>query len=118
MSGFHYDKIWKEGKYVDWWSVIHFLNGIFFSGIIFILKLHFSIGIIIFLALFVGWEVIEPGEVLSNKITDVIIGMAGFLLYLLFASLTSFIIIGGLAVIINTAAWLPKKNYKRLKKIF
>jgi len=75
-------EVLKKGKYVNLWSVNHFLSGIVFAGWVF--KLEFSpwLVFLIYFILAVGWEVCEvyigEFEIFGNKIMDVVTGVLGF----------------------------------------
>ena len=76
--------IWKHGKYIDTWSVVHFLSGFLLSVLFYKLGYEFLTAAIFSLVALVAWEgfewavkIIEPS---INVIMDLIIGFAGFLL--------------------------------------
>lgn len=75
--------IWKEGKYVDLWSVIHLLSGIVFTGWMLELGIHIGIIFIMYIVLAVLWEVtemkLEIFEHQRNIVVDVLIGIVGYL---------------------------------------
>jgi len=74
--------IWKESKYLDLWSVNHFLSGVVFTGWMLEAGLDIWIVFIIYASLAVGWEIYETikklHEHIGNKIMDVVTGIAGF----------------------------------------
>lgn len=81
--------IWREGKYLDLWSIPHFLSG-FSLG----LAMHFTgfavaPSFIIGFLLLVGYEMFEAiakiEETPQNRTLDVAVGMASFAPALLFA---------------------------------
>ncbi len=78
------NKYWKEGKYIDLWSVNHLLSGVVLAAILYHFHIEFSTALIISLALFVGWEILEKligiNEHFSNICMDVICDTAGFLM--------------------------------------
>jgi hypothetical protein len=75
--------IWREGKWLDLWSVVHFLSGISVGlGLYF---LHFGafastdFALLSFIA-YEMWEtVVHIEEDPTNKFMDVVVGMASFL---------------------------------------
>lgn len=73
---------WKEGEFIDPWSIPHFLFGVIFAGIFYYLGVHFWIAVIISFCLMVSWEFYEKGrgfkEKIPNKILGVILGLTGF----------------------------------------
>lgn len=74
--------IWREGKYLDVWSVVHFLSGITVAFSI----LFFNFGIVpsfvIAFLLLVAYEMFEViakiEETRWNRILDVVVGMISF----------------------------------------
>jgi len=75
---------WREGKYWDFWMVVHFWSGVTIAFVIpFIDASHsFLIGLA-FLGL-LAWEAIEYffdiHEVIENRLLDVLYGLAGLLI--------------------------------------
>lgn len=75
--------IWREGRYLDLWSVVHFLSGVVFIG--WMLLFGFGVGVIfpIYLVLIIVWEIFEHKreihEHMPNKFVDIVIGLLGFL---------------------------------------
>lgn len=74
---------WREGRYVDLWSINHVLSGIVLASLLFGLKAPFGWSLLAAVALFVGWEVVEVltgiKEHMPNMIMDVVCDLAGFL---------------------------------------
>ena len=74
--------LWREGKYLDLWSVVHFLTGFAVGGAFIFLHVNSYIASAIAVGLFTGWEIFEPvikiQEKSSNHITDVIVDYVGF----------------------------------------
>lgn len=75
--------IWKHGKYIDLWSVVHFLSGFLLASICYILGYTLIFSFICSVLLLILWEVfewliniIEPS---LNAITDIVVGSVGFL---------------------------------------
>ncbi len=76
--------IWKHGKYLDLWSVVHFLSGFVLGGFFYWLGAGFLSALIYSTALLILWEVfeffikiIEPS---ANVVVDVLVGLGGFFL--------------------------------------
>jgi hypothetical protein len=72
-----HQKTWgKELRYVDWWSVPHFLSGVLLA--------MFGIGVAWVAALAIAWELIEitaaVDEYPTNRVVDVVLALAGWLL--------------------------------------
>ncbi len=75
--------IWKHGKYIDTWSLVHFLSGALIASGLFGMTYTFWQAFIISSVAIVAWEVyewlteiIEPG---ANVAVDLAVGGAGFL---------------------------------------
>ena len=76
--------IWREGKWLDLWSVVHFLSGLSvalgLSVFDFGLWPTFIIATLLFIA-YEMWEaVVKIEETPQNRFMDVIVGQASFLL--------------------------------------
>jgi hypothetical protein len=73
---------WREGKFVDLWSVVHFLTGFAVGGAFIFLHVNAYIASAIAVGLFTGWEIFEPlikiHEQSTNHISDVIVDYVGF----------------------------------------
>ncbi len=108
-----YISMWKEGKLLDWWTVIHIIDGMFLAGISILLGFSFYLGFLITLAILLIWEIIEPPETAANKIVDVITSILGFFIYISLKSQALFIIVTTLAISLNFWAWILTKNYKK-----
>ena len=74
--------IWKHGKYLDLWSLVHFLSGFLLSGLFFWLGFSFIWALAYSTLLLILWEafefiikIIEPSV---NVTVDILIGLAGF----------------------------------------
>lgn len=72
--------IWREGKYIDLWSIPHFLSGICVALGLTILGFSASSTAVIGLILLILYEVFEwlvdIEETRANRILDVVVGMA------------------------------------------
>lgn len=75
--------IWREGKWLDLWSVVHLLSGISIGLSFYFLHLGIFFSILFALLLMISyelWEIVEQiKETPTNRFMDVIVGMAGFL---------------------------------------
>jgi hypothetical protein len=76
--------IWKHGKYIDTWSLVHFLSGFLLAGLFYAFEYGFVSALMVSVALLLAWEafewvvkIIEPS---MNVIVDMIVGVAGFFL--------------------------------------
>lgn len=76
--------IWREGKYLDLWSINHVVSGMFLGAIFYLLGGNFIMSSIAALATMIIWELFEIvkkiHETLINKVVDVIVGYVGFIL--------------------------------------
>ncbi len=76
--------IWRHGKYLDLWSLVHFLSGFLLCGLFYWLGVSFLWTLIISTALLVLWEVFEfiikIIERSVNVVVDIIVGLLGFFL--------------------------------------
>ncbi|MEK7187175.1 MAG: hypothetical protein AAB690_01290 [Patescibacteria group bacterium] len=77
--------VWKHGKYIDLWSVVHFLSGALLASFFFYLGLDLFWSSTFTLVILLGWEFFESVlgilETTSNVVVDIIIGLVGFLLF-------------------------------------
>ena len=94
--------IWREGKYIDLWSLVHFLSGFVLAGWLFFLgaPLYASVGIAAIT--FAVWEIFEhiyKIEVTSNQIADLVINYVGFSFFFLAKDV---FIHGALSVVVIT----------------
>lgn len=120
--------IWREGTWIDLWSVVHVLSGTLVGfGFYF---LHFTIVVSCVLALcsFVAyeiWESIEKiEELLTNRFTDIVFGMTGYLLitFVLAPRLSRVSVIGAFAflfivdVVMSTFGWRASQKAAVLEK--
>lgn len=75
--------IWKHGKYIDLWTVVHILSGALLAGIFYYLGLDLFWSATYTLVVLLGWEFFEAlvgiGETVGNVVMDIIFGMAGYL---------------------------------------
>ncbi len=71
---------WREGKWVDLWSVVHLISGICLGLGIYLLRFDVIPALIISLLLLVAYEMWEAmvriEETPANRTMDVVIGMA------------------------------------------
>ena len=75
--------IWREGKWLDLWSVVHFLSGMSVGFAIYLLKFGSVPAVVIALLLFTAYEMWEAlvhiQETTANRVLDVVVGMVSFL---------------------------------------
>jgi signal transduction histidine kinase len=74
--------IWREGKYLDLWSVPHFLSGMAVAFGLFFFAFTAKAAFVIAFLLLVAYEMFEViakiEETRWNRILDVVVGMASF----------------------------------------
>jgi hypothetical protein len=82
--------IWREGKYLDLWSAVHFLSGASLGlGFYFLRFLNIGVtgSIVIVFLLLVAYELWEAmvriAETPQNRVLDVVVGMVSFLPFFL-----------------------------------
>lgn len=108
-----YMDIWKHGKYLDTWSVVHVLSGFILAGIFYSTSYTFVQALVAAFIALVAWEVfewvlkiIEPS---MNVLVDLVVGMLGFLCgaYLYYVVSIPFTIsfYAVVAITLSLAAW-------------
>ncbi len=119
--------LWREGKWIDLWSVVHFLSGISLGlGMSFFRFGTAGTVVIVFLLLvaYEMWEaLVKIEETPQNRFMDVVVGMASFLpTYLLIAPhlmLGEIDVAFGLILIWNlmmaSIGWLESRKASRLE---
>ena len=115
--------LWKEGDYVDFWSVVHFLTGLVIGLFLCLLKAPLGVALPIVVILLILWEIFEYyhpeiHETWPNLILDVLIGIVGFFIaFFLFPQLWAlFILLLLVLVILNILGWTATKRRKRAKQ--
>ncbi len=120
--------MWREGKWLDLWSVVHFLTGMSLGLGLYFLKLGSSASVIIAFLLLVAYEMWEAmvkiEETPQNRFMDVVVGMASFLpvFFYLAPALSSYhqVLIFGLVltanVVLATFGWLESRKADELEK--
>src|SRR3989344_1261963 len=83
--------IWREGDYLDLWSVPHFLSGIAVAFSLYFFGFATNAAFIIAFLVLVAYEMFEViaqiEETRWNRILDIVVGMASFAPTFLFASM-------------------------------
>ena len=120
--------VWREGKWVDLWSVVHSLSGVSIGFGMYLLHwgaLATTLLVLVSLIAYEMWEmIVEIEEAPTNRFTDVVFGMLGFLfIFFSFAPLLStsaFILMFGFAltanVVLSIAGWHASQKAAALKK--
>ncbi len=100
--------IWREGKWLDLWSVVHLLSGVtmgfIFTQIPFDRAASVVIGFLLLTA-YEMWEaIVEIEEAPTNRVMDVVVGMVSFVPTYFFAPLldgSTMILTSGLTLTAN-----------------
>lgn len=119
--------MWAEGKWLDLWSVPHFLSGIALAFTIYLFKFDTDAAFIIAFLLLVAYEMFEViakiEETPTNRIMDVVVGMVSFTPTFLLAprlSETEFILVFGavltLDAVLSTIGWSASQKAASLEK--
>ncbi|MEK7107196.1 MAG: hypothetical protein AAB899_03350 [Patescibacteria group bacterium] len=118
---FERSDIWREGKWVDLWSVVHLLSGISVGFSLVVLGLGTEASVIIAFLIFVlyeTWEaMVKIVETPQNRFTDVVVGMASFVPTFFFSQglpTTAFILAFGFILTANIVmavlGWLESRK--------
>ncbi|MGV8162045.1 MAG: hypothetical protein ACP5N2_01785 [Candidatus Nanoarchaeia archaeon] len=114
-------QIWKEGKYLDLWSVNHTLAGCVLGSIFIFINLQIWVSLIISVILMIGWEIFEIyygiKEGLANKILDVVTGLVGFFLTYYLVNVQGVNALSYFLIIALSFAFLETWGYLVYKKI-
>lgn len=126
-QNFERTDMWREGKWLDLWSVVHFLSGTSIGlGFYF---LHFDALAAVLLALvalvaYEMWEMlVKIEETPTNRFMDVVVGMASFLpTYFVFAPplqhvlLVSFSVVCTFNIALGALGWRESKKAATLQE--
>jgi hypothetical protein len=86
--------IWREGEYLDLWSVPHFLSGIALGCTLFFLGFDFRSSVAIAALLLIAYEmfeiIVDIHETPANRTLDVVVGLASCIPTLYYAPLFPF----------------------------
>lgn len=119
--------IWREGKWLDLWSVVHVLSGVSMGLTAALLPFGTAASVVIAFLLLVAYEMWEAmvkiEETPQNRVMDVVVGMASFVptLILLAPHLsgTVFILTFGLILTVNIVmsvfGWLASRKAAALE---
>lgn len=122
-----FNLIYWEGAYIDLWSVDHFLSGLMFAFLPILFPrvspmLGFAINAIILLFWEVGEFYVGVTEPLGNRLLDILIGIAGYILFFVFlryhvktksAVHGIFLFMGLVTVLFSVLAWVAYANYSQ-----
>lgn len=117
--------LWVNGTYLDLWSVVHTLSGVFGGLVALFFSISFMVGFVAFCALAVLWEGFEYSikvhETKRNRVTDVVLGAAGFVGSVdLFATgtngllFTAALLVGCVLLVMNYLGW---RSYRRRQAV-
>ncbi len=74
--------IWREGEWLDLWSVVHLLSGVSTGFALYVVHFGASASLVLAFVLFVAYELWEAmvriKETPANRFMDVVVGMVGF----------------------------------------
>ena len=119
--------MWREGKWLDLWSVVHILSGITAGLGLYLLHLNSSSALVLALTTFILYEIWEAfvriEETFTNRIMDILAGMTGFLpaFFLLppqttYAMLVcAFVVVFTLNVAMSIVGWRASQKAAALK---
>ena len=109
--------IWQENKYIDLWSLNHFLLGASFAGLAWYFKINFIVALCIAVVLFIIWEYIEyytkVGESKTNQMSDIIVATIGFFISYFVQTPLILSVVIMLFMILETWGYLHKFIEKR-----
>lgn len=119
--------IWREGKWVDLWSLVHLLSGASTAFSLALLGFGFEASTVIAFLLFVAYELWEAmvkiAETPQNRSMDVVAGMVSFVPVFYFVQGWSgyyFILVFGLIVTLNivlaTFGWLASRKAEEFER--
>lgn len=124
---FERSDIWREGKWIDLWSVVHLLSGASFGFALAVFDLGAIASIIIALLVFVLYEMWEAMvkiiETPQNRFMDVVVGMVSFVPTFFFSQGLSpavFIFVFGFTLTTNivmaTLGWVESRKADELEQ--
>ena len=83
-SRFTRTDLWREGTWLDLWSVVHFLSGVLLGLGFYFLHFGSIVSAILALLLLISYEmwemIVQIEEASTNRFMDVVVGMVGYLL--------------------------------------
>ena len=120
--------IWREGKWIDLWSVVHFLSGISLGLGTYFFKFGIQSSFVIVFLLLIAYEMWEAmvkiEETPHNRFMDVVVGMTSFTPTFLFLApeftRSHLVLVFGLVltfnVVLATFGWLESRKAQELEK--
>lgn len=124
---FERSDVWREGKWLDLWSVVHLLSGVSFGLALGVLGFGTTASVIIAFLSFVlyeTWEaMVKIAETPQNRFMDVVVGMASFVPVFFFSgglAANVFILAFGFTLTVNiamaTLGWLASRKAEALEQ--
>ena len=125
---FHRTDIWREGVWIDLWSVVHILSGTVVGFCLYLFHFDAVVSAVLALVAFTGyelWEAMEQiEEFLTNRFSDVVCGMAGYLfvMYILAPYVSrvlffvSFAVLFVVDIVMSTYGWRASQKAADLEK--
>lgn len=118
---------WREGEYLDLWSVPHFLSGMVVAFALYFLGFEARSAFVIAFLLLVGYELFEAvaeiEETRWNRILDVVVGMLSFTpTFLLLPQIVTqyaifaFVVVAGLDAVLSYLGWRASQKAAILEK--
>ena len=121
--------IWREGEWLDLWSVVHFLSGMSVGFVLYLFHFDTRATVVIAFILFTAYEMWEAlvkiEETFPNRCMDVVVGMVSFLptYFFLIPHLTTkgFIsVFGGVLMmnlVMSTLGWQASAKAAQLERV-
>ncbi len=121
-GGFVRTDIWREGKWLDLWSVVHLLSGTCLALVIYLLRFEASAALIIATLLLVAYELWEAmvkiEEARTNRVMDVVVGLVSFVpTYFVLAPILSaeqiyavFALVLTVNIVMSTFGWMASRK--------
>ena len=120
--------IWREGQWVDLWSVVHTLSGALVGFMLYVVPFTSFVSTITALVLFTAYEIFEIvadiEETRTNRFMDIVIGMVGFIFTYFYVaphlSLTIMILVVGIIlttdVVLSIFGWVASHKATLLEE--
>ena len=127
-DGFRRTDIWREGTWLDLWSVVHLLSGVLIGLGFYFLHIDELASIVIALTALICYEIweriVQIEEALTNGFMDVVVGMAGFVaaFFIFGPALSSasfvpvFLCVFAIDIVMSVFGWRASQKAEMLKK--
>jgi hypothetical protein len=122
------ESFWKERKYIDMWSVSHFLFGASLAVFSVYWQVNFWVSVFCSAVIFIIWEFVEytthVGETTYNQMADIIVAMVGFFVFYILRNPLATSLLIFIFFILETGGYLSKiqgahtSGEKKLNTIF